>query len=249
MILVWIGALLVGLSLGLLGSGGSILTVPLLIYVVGEQQKVAIAESLGIVASISLLGLIPYAIRKKIHWKSTLLFGIPGMAGASVGAWTSYFIPSPIQLMIFAAMMLMAALMMLQDEQKSFHHSGGLPWWLTAAQGLGVGFLTGLVGVGGGFLIVPALVLLGGLSIHLAVGTSLVIIAMQSITGFVTYLDVLDKIGLSVNIHLMLTFGLIGAAGSFAGRFISSRISGRELQKGFAGFLLLMGSYILYMNW
>jgi uncharacterized membrane protein YfcA len=124
----------------------------------------------------------------------------------------------------------------------------GLAWWLIALEGLAVGVLTGLVGVGGGFLIVPGLVLLGGLSMHLAVGTSLAIIAMQSITGFVKYLDVLEGLNLSVDIHLMLVFGLIGAVGSIIGRTVGSKISGQGLKKGFAVFLVVMGIYIITKN-
>lgn len=249
MILPWIGALLVGLSLGLMGSGGSILTVPVLIYLAGEQEKVAIAESLGIVGSIAFAGFLPYAYKKQVHWKSVILFGLPGMTGAYLGAFLSHYIIATIQLLIFAGVMLVAAVMMFRNEKP--RHSGDhteIVWWILALEGLCVGVLTGLVGVGGGFLIVPSLVLLGGLPMHLAVGTSLAIITMQSITGFIKYLDVLDKLNLSVDIRLMLIFGLIGAVGSFVGKTIGSKISNTGLKKGFAVFLVFMGSYIIYMN-
>ena len=119
---------------------------------------------------------------------------------------------------------------------------------LIAIEGLIVGVLTGLVGVGGGFLIVPALVLLGGLSMHLAIGTSLIIIALKSFSGFFKYLDVLEELDLSVNWELVLIFSLIGAVGSFVGKTIGSKISGEKLKRGFAIFLLFMGAYIIYMN-
>lgn len=249
MILPWIGALLVGLSLGLLGSGGSILTVPVLIYLAGEQEKVAIAESLGIVGSIAFAGFLPYAYKKQVHWKSVILFGLPGMAGAYFGAYLSNYISATVQLLIFAGVMLLAAVMMFRNTMPGdkLEHVP-LAWWIIALEGLSVGVLTGLVGVGGGFLIVPALVLLGGLPMHLAVGTSLAIITMQSITGFIKYLDVLEKLNLSVNLQLMLIFGLIGAVGSFVGKTIGSKISSTELKKGFAVFLVVMGTYIIYMN-
>jgi len=121
-------------------------------------------------------------------------------------------------------------------------------WWVIAIEGLVVGVLTGLVGVGGGFLIVPALVLLGGLSMHLAIGTSLIIIAMKSFSGFYKYLDVLDELDLSINWELVLIFSLIGAVGSFVGKAIGGKISGEKLKRGFAIFLLVMGVYIIYMN-
>lgn len=249
MILPWIGALLVGLSLGLMGSGGSILTVPVLIYLAGEQEKVAIAESLGIVGAIAFAGFLPYAYKKQVHWQSVILFGLPGMAGAYAGAFVSHYISATIQLLIFAGVMLLAAMMMFRNAKpKEQDDITPLAWWIIALEGLCVGILTGLVGVGGGFLIVPGLVLLGGLSMHLAVGTSLAIITMQSLTGFIKYLDVLDQLNLSVNINLMLIFGLIGAAGSFVGKTIGSKISGAGLKKGFAVFLVLMGTYIIYMN-
>ncbi|HLR31378.1 MAG TPA: sulfite exporter TauE/SafE family protein, partial [Fodinibius sp.] len=154
------------------------------------------------------------------------------------------------QLLLFATVMLGASIMMFREERPrgSKEKGSSIAWWLIALEGLAVGVLTGLVGVGGGFIIVPALVLLGGLSMHMAVGTSLAIIAMQSGTGFIKYLDVLDELGLSVNINLMLVFGLIGAAGSIIGRTIGSKISNRGLRKGFAVFLVLMGGYIIYMN-
>jgi len=251
MILSWIGALLVGLSLGLMGSGGSILTVPVLIYLAGEQEKVAIAESLGIVGAISFAGFIPYAIKKQVHWRSVILFGLPGMAGTYGGALIAEYVSGTFQLLLFAVVMIVAAVMMFYDRKevdpgsdRPIQHA----WWKIALEGVAVGILTGLVGVGGGFLIVPALVLLGGLSMTLAVGTSLLIIAMKSFSGFFKYLEVLQNLNLPVNWELVLIFSLIGAVGSLVGKTIGSRISGKKLKQGFAIFLVLMGSYIIYMN-
>lgn len=251
MILPWIGALLIGLSLGLMGSGGSILTVPVLIYLAGEQEKVAIAESLGIVGAISLAGFIPYALKKQVHWKSVVLFGIPGMAGTYGGAVIAEYVSATFQLMLFAVVMLIAAVMMFRDK-KEIDESGKVEvqhaWWKIFLEGLAVGVLTGLVGVGGGFLIVPALVLFGGLPMHLAVGTSLIIIAMKSFSGFFKYIDVLEKLNLSINWELVLIFSLIGAVGSLLGKTVGSKISNKGLKQGFAVFLVVMGSYMIYMN-
>lgn len=251
MILQWIGALLVGLSLGLLGSGGSILTVPVLIYLAGEPEKVAIAESLGIVGTISLAGFIPYALKKQVHWRSVLLFGLPGMAGTYGGAIIAGYVSGTFQLLLFSAVMVIAAIMMFRDKKQA--DTGGVSdlghaWWKIVLEGLIVGVLTGLVGVGGGFLIVPALVLLGGLPMGLAVGTSLLIIALKSFSGFFKYMDVLDNLDLSMNWQLILVFSLIGAAGSLIGKRVGNKISNEQLKKGFAVFLILMGSYIIYMN-
>lgn len=251
MILSWIGALLVGLSLGLMGSGGSILTVPVLIYLAGEQEKVAIAESLGIVGTISLAGFVPYALKKQVHWKSVILFGLPGMAGTYGGAMIAGYVSGTFQLMLFAVVMLLAAVMMFRDKRdadKSGNDDIQHAWWKIVLEGLSVGVLTGLVGVGGGFLIVPALVLLGGLPMHLAIGTSLAIIAMKSFSGFYKYIDVLEQLDLSMNWHLIMIFSLIGAVGSFVGKSVGSKISNKGLKQGFAVFLVAMGSYMIYMN-
>lgn len=251
MILSWIGALLVGLSLGLMGSGGSILTVPVLIYLAGEQEKVAIAESLGIVGAISLAGFVPYAFKKQVHWKSVILFGVPGMAGTYGGAMIAGYVSGTFQLMLFAVVMLVAAVMMFRDKKEA-GKSGDVTtqhaWWKIVLEGLAVGVLTGLVGVGGGFLIVPALVLLGGLPMHIAIGTSLAIIAMKSFSGFFKYIDVLQNLNLSMNWDLVLIFSLIGAVGSFVGKTVGSKISNEGLKRGFAVFLVFMGSYMIYMN-
>ncbi|MEP1151461.1 MAG: sulfite exporter TauE/SafE family protein [Balneola sp.] len=251
MILSWIGALLVGLSLGLMGSGGSILTVPVLIYLAGEQEKVAIAESLGIVGAISFLGAIPYAFKQQVHWRSVILFGLPGMVGTYGGAIIAGFVSGTFQLILFAIVMLIAAGLMFRNKKvdsENIDAGKNQQWWIIAIEGLVVGVLTGLVGVGGGFLIVPALVLLGGLSMHIAIGTSLVIIAMKSFSGFYKYIDVLKELDLSINWELVFIFTLIGAVGSFAGRSIGTKISGEKLKRGFAVFLLFMGTYIIYMN-
>lgn len=248
MIDAWIGALLIGISLGLLGSGGSILTVPVLVYLVGEPEKVAIAESLGIVATISLVGAIPYAIRKEVHWKNVFYFGIPGMAGTYGGAALSVFLTGSMQLMIFATVMLIAAVMMIRKPKELQVKDKQASIWLLITEGLVIGVITGLVGVGGGFLIIPALVLLGGLSMRIAVGTSLFIIAAKSLLGFYKYVDVLAKEDLGADWNLLVVFTLIGILGSFLGGKASQFIPHQKLKRGFGYFLIVMGVYILYTN-
>ena len=243
----WIGAMLVGLVLGLLGSGGSILTVPVLVYLVGEPNKLAIAESLGIVTLISFVGALPFVYRGQVSWRSVLLFGLPGMVGAYLGAYLSQFMPGTLQLAIFAAVMLLAAVMMFRRQAPSEETAGVRAYWKVMLDGLGVGVLTGIVGVGGGFLIVPALVLLGGLPMHLAIGTSLFIISVKSISGFVKYIDVLGGVD-SIHWDLLLIFSAIGIVGSFVGGKVGAYVPQEKLKRGFAIFLVLMGVVILVQN-
>ncbi|WP_221090881.1 sulfite exporter TauE/SafE family protein [Deinococcus aquaedulcis] len=250
MIFAWIGAALIGLSLGLLGSGGSILTVPVLVYLVGEPEKLAIAESLAIVGGISLIGAVPYALRRQIDWRSVLWFGLPGVVGTYLGAALSVYLSGVVQLLLFAAVMLLAAVMMFRPsrphpEGQPAHHRSPVK---IGAEGLGVGVLTGLVGVGGGFLIIPALVLLGGLPMGLAVGTSLMIIAAKSFAGFFKYVHVLAEQHLPVNWTLILVFTVIGILGSFLGARLGKTLSNDSLKKGFAGFLVVMGVSVLATN-
>ncbi|WP_276957072.1 sulfite exporter TauE/SafE family protein [Allomeiothermus silvanus] len=247
MILAWIGAVFIGLALGLLGSGGSILTVPILVYLVGEPEKLAVAESLAIVGIIALVGSLPYALRALVDWKSVVVFGIPGVVGTYAGAWLSQFVSGGVQLGLFAVVMLLAAFIMARP--KGLHvprRSGAI--WKTGLEGMAVGAIAGLVGVGGGFLIVPALVLLGGLPMHLAVGTSLLVIALNSVGGFYKYLHLLPALGLTVHWDLVLLFSALGIGGSFLGGRIGVRIPQDVLRRGFAGFLVLMGIYIFWQS-
>ncbi|WP_337843823.1 sulfite exporter TauE/SafE family protein [Thermus sp.] len=246
MSLALLGALLIGLSLGLMGSGGSILTVPVLVYLVGEPPKQAIAESLLIVGGIALLGGLPYALRSLVDHRSLLLFGLPGMAGTYLGAWLSRFTSGEVQLLTFALVMLLAAYFMARPLP--LRPRGARKAWKVVLEGLSVGVLTGFVGVGGGFLIVPALVLLGGLPMHLAVGTSLFIIALKSFAGFYKYLHLLPEYGLSVDWGLAPLFVALGAVGSFLGGRIAVRLPQEALKRGFALFLVVMGVFIVVQN-
>jgi uncharacterized membrane protein YfcA len=246
MTLALLGALLIGLSLGLLGSGGSILTVPVLVYLLGEPPKQAIAESLLIVGGIALLGAIPFALRGLVDWRNVLFFGLPGMAGTYLGAWLSQFVSGQVQLLTFALVMILAAYFMARPAPLRPAHKRQA--WKIVLEGTAVGALTGFVGVGGGFLIVPALVLLGGLPMHLAVGTSLLIIALKSFAGFYKYLHLLPAQGLSVNFTVAGLFLLVGALGSLLGGRVAVRLPHEALKRGFALFLVVMGVYIVAQN-
>lgn len=249
MILVALGALAVGLSLGLCGSGGSILTVPVLRYLLHHPEKVAIAESLGIVFVIALVSAVPYARERLVDWRAALVFGVPGMIGAAIGASVAKFVPGAAQLLAFAVIMLWAAALMWRAGAGVTAADAPVeprrPSVRIALEGLVVGAITGVVGVGGGFLIIPALVLLGRLDMRTAVGTSLAIIALQSGAGFWQHLGVLGALSLSVHWNVVVAFAAVGIVGSLIGKKLNTRIDSRTLRRGFAALLLVMGVLIL----
>ena len=252
MMLAVVGAVVIGLSLGLLGSGGSILTVPVLVYVLGHADKPAIAESLAIVGGIALIGALPGVFGKRVDWRMVLFFGVPAMAGTWLGALVSLWVPGAIQLLIFALVMLLAAGFMLRGSGPTAKTTAknvggnidGPNVLLVLAEGLGVGVLTGLVGVGGGFLIVPALVLLGGLGMRKAVATSLVIIVGKSAVGFWKYLSVLGDLNMEVDWPIIGLFIAIGGGGAILGSRIGGRVDPRSLRRWFGVFLVVMGIVI-----
>ena len=244
-IMAWPGAIAIGISLGLLGSGGSILTVPVLVYLVGQDEKVAIAGSLFIVGSIALAGSLQFVRAGLINWRSVASFGIPGMAGTYVGAALAAYISGLMQLALFAIVMLLASYLMLRPIKLADADRAPRALWKIAGDGLVVGIITGLVGVGGGFLIVPALVLLGGLSMHQAVATSLVVIALKSYSGFYKYLDVLDAQDLNLDWPVLGLITVLGIAGSIVGSRLARRVHQDRLKRWFGYFLIVMGVYIL----
>ena len=239
------GAIAIGLSLGLLGSGGSILTVPVLVYLLGQDEKVAIAGSLFIVGSIALAGGLQFLRAGFVQWRSVMMFGVPGMLGTWLGAVLAAYVSGVMQLALFALVMLAASYLMLRPLD--LEHASGTQRaaWKIASEGLVVGIITGLVGVGGGFLIVPALVLLGGLSMHQAVATSLVIIALKSYSGFWKYLDVIAQQSLELDWKTLLLVTALGIAGSVVGSRLARRLPQDKLKKWFGWFLVVMGIYIL----
>ena len=246
-IFAWLGALAIGLSLGLLGSGGSILTVPVLIYFFDQPEKLAIAGSLAIVGLIALFGSLSYIRKGLIDWRSVLLFGIPGMIGTYGGAYISQFISGVLQLSIFAFVMLAAAIFMLKPRTSQADIQQRQNYKIIS-DGLIVGVVTGLVGVGGGFLIVPALVLMGGLTMHVAIGTSLFIIALKSSSGFYKYLQVLEQQNLTLDWQIIGFVTAVGIVGSLMGNMVSTRLPQAKLKRYFAYFLFPMAGWILVKN-
>jgi hypothetical protein len=244
LVLALLGALAIGLSLGLLGSGGSILTVPVLHYLVGQPEKLAIGGSLLVVGLIAASAAVPYALQRQVDWRNVAWFGLPGMLGAWLGATLAHWVPGPVQLTAFAGVMLVAAWRMLRGGPPG--HGDDRPHRLAVvAGGFGVGALSGLVGIGGGFLIVPALVLLAGVPMASAVGTSLAVISLNAFTGFAKYLSVLERQSLELDWPVLLAVAGVGIVGSFVGHRLGRRLPQATLRQAFGVFLVVMGLFIV----
>jgi uncharacterized membrane protein YfcA len=240
-------SLWVGVSLGLLGGGGSILTLPILRYVLHMEGHSAIATSLLVVGATSLAGLYSHARRGRVQWRTGLVFGSAGMLGAYLSGRVAHFIPAALLLLGFGAMMFATALAMLRPERarrgvspQSRRPPGRLPLPTVVLEGLVVGAVTGLVGAGGGFLVVPALVLLGRLPMETAIGTSLLVIALKSFAGFAGYIG-------HTPLDASLALSVVAAAvvGSFAGAALAPRLSARSLRHAFAWLVVAMAFFIL----
>lgn len=257
-ILGFVLAAIVGISLGLIGSGGSILTVPILVYIMGVDPVLATAYSLFIVGATSLVGGVQSALQKRVDFKTVLIFGIPSLLAVyATRMWLVPIIPAelfsiwglvitkPIALMLlFAVVMILASVSMIRPgKNKESDENAPLSYNypMILLEGTGVGILTGMVGAGGGFLIIPALVLLAKMPMKLAVGTSLFLIAIKSLVGFMG-----DLQGSQV-IDWKLLGGFTGLAvvGIFVGIVLSKKIHGDKLKVGFGWFVLVMGMYII----
>lgn len=230
---------LIGVSLGLLGGGGSILTVPILTYIVGVDAKQAIAMSLVVVGFTSGAATLQHARAGNVRWRMGLFFGVSSMLGAFGGGRVAKYIPGEILLAAFGGMMLLAAVAMLKGRKP--HEAGaGQALWLIPVEGIAFGVVVGLIGAGGGFLVVPALALLGGLPMKHAVGTSLFVIAMNSFAGAAGHLG-----HVSIDWTMTIAFAGVAVVGSFAGMALLTRVRGDTLRKVFGGFVLLMGVGVL----
>lgn len=245
----------IGVSLGLIGGGGSVLALPILVYVMGVPPKSAIAMTLVIVGTVSLLGVIPHWRAKNVNLKTSLIFGSATMLGAFAGAKiaTLPVVTDSLQMTLFAVMMFLAAVLMIRRSSKPIAADNKLTfypppvckycWLWLMSEGLGVGVLTGLVGVGGGFAIVPALVLLLNVPMKQAIGTSLLIIAFNSLAGFLGYLG-----HISLNWNLMLSFIVAASLGTIVGAYLAEFVPASKLQKTFGYFLLAVAVLVLVQN-
>ncbi|MDZ7631588.1 MAG: sulfite exporter TauE/SafE family protein [Gemmatimonadaceae bacterium] len=242
-------AALVGLSLGLMGGGGSILTVPIFVYVLGYDPKVAIAMSLPVIGVTSLVGAVGHWRAGNVNLRAAATFGLMAMAGAFAGAKLAVLISGEVQLALLAGVMIVAAILMFRSgrqtpaDRASAPEARAMPLATLAPVAIAVGVLTGLVGVGGGFLVVPALVVLARAPMKEAIGTSLLVIAMNSLSGFVGYLGQVD-----VPWSFMAGFTATAVLGILGGTYLVRFVSQHALKQSFAVFLIVMGAFMLYRN-
>ena len=250
-------SILIGVSLGLIGGGGSILTLPVLVYLLHLNPVTSTAYSLFIVGSTSLVGSFTYMRKELVNYQAAIVFAIPSFV--AVYLTRKYLVPSipsslftvggfevtkNIAIMVFFALvMLGASYSMIKDKKEAKGNDSEelkFNYPLIALEGGVVGILTGIVGAGGGFLIIPALVLLARLPMKMAVGTSLLIIAAKSLIGFVG-----DMSNMQVDWPFLLEFTALSVVGIFVGTYMSKYIPGEKLKKSFGWFVLVMGMYII----
>lgn len=252
-----IASLLIGLSLGLIGGGGSILTVPVLVYLFSVDPSQATAYSLFIVGATSAIGAFPKYKEGQVNLKTALTFGAPSIITVfaarkwivpaiptQIGQWGEFVLTKNVLLMLLFALLMVAASFSMISTQKSLGTAESKPqsfnYPLILVEGAVVGLLTGLVGAGGGFLIIPALVLLMGLPMKQAVGTSLLIIAAKSLIGFMG--DLSEQ---QIEWSLLGFVTAMAVIGIIIGNQLSKKIDGNKLKKGFGWFVLVVGIYIL----
>ena len=257
----YLSALLIGISLGLVGGGGSILAVPVLAYLFAINEKMATAYSLFIVGASSLVGGLKQHLKGYVDWKTAIVFGIPAIVGVALVRY--YVVPALPDVFfkindfeftrrmgmfgLFALLMIPAAFSMLKkpkEKQQNSDEVVNYNYLLILIEGLFVGGITGMIGAGGGFLIIPALVILANMNMKVAIGTSLVIIAFKSLLGF--FLG--DALTMDIDWKFLAVFTGISLVGIFIGSYLSNFIDGDKLKKGFGYFIFVMAIFIFYME-
>ncbi|WP_412559861.1 sulfite exporter TauE/SafE family protein [Winogradskyella sp. MIT101101] len=256
-ILGYVGALLIGLVLGLIGGGGSILTVPILVYALALNPVIATAYSLFVVGATSLIGAIKNMMKGMVDYRTAIIFAVPAFIAVyltraflipaipeELFSVNSFMVTKNLAIMLFfAIIMLLASVSMIRNKRKEIDEEAQITYNypLIIIEGLVVGTITGIVGAGGGFLIIPALVLLAKLPMKKAVATSLLIIAIKSLIGFLG-----DVQNLDIDWPFLLIFTSISVVGIFIGIWLNKFIDGKKLKKAFGWFVLVMGIYIIY---
>ena len=255
----YISALIIGISLGLIGGGGSILAVPVLAYLFSVNEKVATAYSLFIIGSSALVGGLKQHFKGLVDWRTATVFGIPAIVGVSLVR--HYVVPALPDILFnigdfeftrrmgmfgfFALLMIPAAFSMLKDrEEKETIGAVEYNYHFIIIEGLIVGAITGMIGAGGGFLIIPALVILANVEMKIAVATSLIIIAFKSLMGF--FLG--DVFTMEIDWQFLAIFTSISLVGIFIGSYLGNFIDGKKLKKGFGYFIFVMALFIFYME-
>ncbi len=237
----------IGLSLGLIGGGGSIITVPVLVYVLGVEAHEAVGMSLAVVGATSLVGAVLHYRRGTVQLKTGLMFGAAGIVGALVGSPLTRLLSPSALMMTFATLMLVVAVLMLRRNSNDFKVESDeqiLSVWKALLAGFGVGVLTGFLGVGGGFLIVPALMMFGGLGMKEAIGTSLFVIFLNCIAGLIGHAS---QNNFDWNLTALVT--ILAVAGTIFGTLLSHRVAANKLQKGFAVFVLAVAIFLMAKNY
>lgn len=247
-------SIFIGLFVGVLGGGGSIMTTPLLIYVVGMPTVDAIASSLLIVAAISLIALIQHAIRGFVQWRTGIIFGSAGVVSAFFGGQVGARLPGQILLITFALMMSITGIAMIRGRKDiSTKTMKVARTYRIIIDGALVGFVTGLVGAGGGFMVVPALVLFGGLTIKQAIPTSLLVVAMKCLGAFAGYalkfgngalISINEKISFDFEIIFIAILG--AAVGSIIGSLFTNKIDSEKLRVFFGWFVITVAAIIIF---
>jgi len=256
----YVSALIIGISLGLIGGGGSILAVPVLAYLFSVNEKVATAYSLFIVGSSALVGGVKQHFKGYVDWRTAIIFGIPAIIGVTLVR--HYVVPVLPEVLftvssfeftrrmamfgLFAVLMIPAAFSMLKERKEKVSISDKVKYNypLILVEGLIVGAITGIIGAGGGFLIIPALVILANVKMKVAVGTSLIIIAFKSLMGF--FLG--DALTMEIDWQFLAIFTSLSLVGIFIGSYLSNFIDGKKLKKGFGYFIFIMAAFIFYME-
>jgi len=242
--LALLGALLIGISLGLTGAGGSIITLPVLVYLAGLPPKEAVGLSLFVVGAAALVGAMQRFRSGEVQLKAVLMFALSGMVGATGGAQLTPLVSAKMLMIIFALLMLIVALHMLMGPKVENTSKAECRPARCLLAGLGVGVLTGFIGVGGGFLLMPALVKFAKLPLRVATGTSLAVISFNSAAGFVSHFGEAPP-----RWTLAFVFAGIAVAGVLLGSNFAKRLPISRLRQGFAIMVIVTGSFVLWQTW